>query len=76
MHSDAISVGVCVALGDMIRGSGSEAYDSSAQAMSLLELERLADMAIARQSGDTLTRAHARLLARKIETLLETGERS
>ena len=63
-------------LGGMIKGSGSEAYDSSAQAMSLLELERLADMATARQSGDTLTRAHARLLARKIETLLETGERS
>ena len=63
-------------LGGMIRGSGSEAYDSSAQAMSLLELERLADMATARQSGDTLTRAHARLLVRKIETLLETGERS
>ena len=63
-------------LGGMIKGSGSEAYDSSAQAMSLLELERLANMATARQSGDTLTRAHARLLARKIETLLETGERS
>ena len=63
-------------LGGMIRGSGSEAYDSSAQAMSLLELERLADMATARQSGDTLTLAHARLLARKIEALLETGERS
>lgn len=63
-------------LGGMIKGSGSEAYDSSAQAMSLLELERLADMAAARQSGDTLTLAHARLLARKIETLLETGERS
>ena len=63
-------------LGAMIRGSASEAYDSSAQAMSLLELERLADMATARQSGDTLTRAHARLLARKIETLLEAGERS
>ena len=63
-------------LGGMIKGSGSEAYDSSAQAMSLLELERLADMAAARQSGDTLTRAHARLLARKIETLLETDKRS
>ena len=63
-------------LGGRIKGSGSEAYDSSAQAMSLLELERLADMAAARQSGDTLTLAHARLLARKIETLLETGERS
>lgn len=63
-------------LGAMIKGSGSEAYDSSAQAMSLLELERLADMATARQSGDTLTRAHARLLARKIETLLETDKRS
>ena len=63
-------------LGGMIKGSGSEAYDSSAQAMSLSELERLADMAAARQSGDTLTLAHARLLVRKIETLLETGERS
>ncbi len=63
-------------LGGMIKGSGSEAYDSSAQAMALFELERLADMAAARQSGDNLTRAHSRFLARKIEILLETGERS
>ena len=63
-------------LGGMIKGSGSDAYDSSAQAMSLRELERLADMAAARRSGDTLTLAHARLLVRKIETLLEAGQRS
>ena len=63
-------------LGGMIKGSGSDAYDSSAQAMSLLELERLANMAAARQSGNTLTLAHARLLMKKIEALLETGERS
>ena len=63
-------------LGGMIKGIGSDAYDSSAQAMSLLELERLADMAAARRSGDTLTLAHARLLVRKIETLLEAGQRS
>ena len=63
-------------LGGMIKGSGSEAYDSSAQAMALFELERLADMAAARQSGDNLTRAHSRFVARKIEILLETGERS
>ena len=63
-------------LGGMIKGSGSDEYDGSAQAMALLELERVADMAAARQSGNTLTQAHARFLVRKIETLLETANRS
>ena len=63
-------------LGAMVEGSGSEAYDSSAQAMALYELERLGTLAAKRKSGDTLTKAHARHLARKIETILDAGNRS
>lgn len=57
-------------LGAMIVGSGSSAFDTSAQAIALYELEKVRAMQDQRDDADTLTRAHARFLSVKIEGLL------
>ena len=57
-------------LGAMIVGSGSSAFDTSAQAIALYELEKVRDMQDERNDADTFTRAHARFLSIKIEGLL------
>ena len=58
-------------LGAMVEGSGSEAFDSSAQAMAIHELEHLASMMNDRASPDTMTQAHTKWVSRKIRNLLE-----
>ena len=57
-------------LGAMIVGSGSGAFDTSAQAIALYELEKVRAMQDQRNDADTFTRAHARFLSAKIEGLL------
>ena len=57
-------------LGAMIIGSGGGAFDTSAQAIALYELEKVRAMQDQRNDADTLTRAHARFLSVKIEGLL------
>ena len=57
-------------LGAMIVGSGSGAFDTSAQAIALYELEKVRAMQDQRNDADTFTRAHARFLSVKIEGLL------
>ena len=58
-------------LGAMVEGSGSEAFDSSAQAMAIHELEHLASMMNGRASPDTMTQAHTKWVSRKIRNILE-----
>lgn len=58
-------------LGAMVEGSGSEGFDSSAQAMAIHELEHLASMMNDRASPDTMTQAHTKLVSRKIRNILE-----
>jgi hypothetical protein len=57
-------------LGAMIVGSGSGAFDTSAQAIALYELEKVRAMQDQRNDADTFTRAHARFLSVKIEGFL------
>jgi hypothetical protein len=57
-------------LGAMIVGSGSGAFDTSAQAIALYELEKVGAMQDQRNDADTFTRAHARFLSVKIEGFL------
>jgi hypothetical protein len=58
-------------LGAMVEGSGSEGFDSSAQAMAIHELEHLASMMNDRASPDTMTQAHTKWVSRKIRNILE-----
>ncbi|MEL0038730.1 MAG: zinc-dependent metalloprotease [Halieaceae bacterium] len=58
-------------LGAIVEGSGSEAFDSSAKAMAIHELEHLASMMSDRASPDTMTQAHTKLVSRKIRNILE-----
>ncbi len=62
-------------LGGMIAGGESDAFDSSAQAIALYELDRVAAMLGKRESLDTQTQAHVRYLARKIEAILDPDVR-
>jgi hypothetical protein len=57
-------------LGAMIVGNGSGAFDTSAQAIALYELEKVRAMQDQRNDADTFTRAHARFLSVKIEGFL------
>ena len=62
-------------LGVMIADGESDAFDSSAQAIAIYELDRLAAMLGEREAPDTQTQAHVRYLARKIEAILDPGVR-
>ena len=62
-------------LGGMIAGGESDAFDSSAQAIAIYELDRVAAMLGEREAPDTQTQAHVRYLARKIEAILDPGVR-
>jgi hypothetical protein len=62
-------------LGGMIADGESDAFDSSAQAIAIYELDRLAAMLGEREAPDTQTQAHVRYLARKIEAILDPGVR-
>ena len=62
-------------LGGMIAGGESDAFDSSAQAIAIYELDRVAAMLGEREAPDTQTRAHVRYLTRKIEAILDPGVR-
>ena len=62
-------------LGGMIAGGESDAFDSSAQAIAIYELDCVAAMLGEREAPDTQTQAHVRYLARKIEAILDPGVR-
>ncbi len=62
-------------LGGMIAGGESDAFDSSAQAIAIYELDRVAAMLGEREAPDTQTQAHVRYLARKIEAILDPSLR-
>ena len=62
-------------LGGMIAGGESGAFDSSAQAIAIYGLGRLAAMLGESEAPDTQTQAHVRYLARKIEAILDPGVR-
>ncbi|MEC8111282.1 MAG: zinc-dependent metalloprotease [Pseudomonadota bacterium] len=62
-------------LGGMIAGGESDAFDSSAQAIAIYELDRVAAMLGEREAPDTQTKAHVRYLARKIEAILDPSLR-
>ena len=62
-------------LGGMIAGKENGAFDSSAQATAIYELDRVATMLGQRDAPDTQTQAHVRYLARKIEAILDPGVR-
>ena len=62
-------------LGSMIAGGESDAFDSSAQAIAIYELDRVAAMLGEREAPDTQTQAHVRYLAREIEAILDPSVR-
>jgi hypothetical protein len=62
-------------LGGMIAGRESDAFDSSAQAIAIYELDRVAAMLSEREAPDIQTQAHVRYLAREIEAILDPSVR-
>ena len=59
----------------MIAGEENGAFDSSAQAIAIYELDRVAAMLGQREAPDTQTNLPVRYLARKIEAILDPGVR-